>query len=170
MTLRLAPLTAALLLSLLALNIWLATAATQSHDLGDQELTTTPRWSPNISRTALEVPSPKAVSGHDDVLARPVFFKSRQPYVPPPPAPPPAPKVQPSAPAAPLDPGLVLAGVMIDGAVKKAFVVNKADSQGAWLAEGESVGGWKVLTIDAGAARLQQAGRTIALHLYPTSP
>ena len=136
---------------------------------GDQELTTNPRWSPNISRTALEVPSPKAVSGHEDVLARPVFFKSRQPYVPPPPVPPPAPKVQPSAPAVPLDPGLVLAGVMIEGAVKKAFVVNRADSQGAWVAEGEAVAGWQVLSITAADAKLQNAGRTILLDLYPTS-
>ena len=169
MTLRLAPLTAALLLSLLALNIWLATAATRSHDLGDQELTTAPRWSPSIARTALEVPSPKAMSGHDDVLARPVFFKSRQPYVPPPPAPPPAPKVQPPAPAVPLDPGLVLAGVMIEGAVKKAFVVNKADSQGAWVAEGDAVAGWQVFSITAADAKLHNAGRTIHLDLYPTS-
>jgi hypothetical protein len=50
---------------------------------------------------------------------------------------------------------------------RKAYIVNKGDARGAWLSEGEIILGWKVESIDAMTARLQQAGRSIELQLYP---
>jgi hypothetical protein len=51
--------------------------------------------------------------------------------------------------------------------VKKAYIFNRSDSRGAWLSEGETILGWKVESIDALTARLQQGGRSIELQLYP---
>ena len=51
--------------------------------------------------------------------------------------------------------------------VKKAYIFNKTDSRGAWLSEGETILGWKVESIDALTASLQQGGRSIELQLYP---
>ena len=100
-------------------------------------------------------------------LAKPVFLKTRAPYVPPPPAPPPAPKPVVAPPQAPVDPGLALGGVVIIEDARKAYIFNRADSRGAWLSEGATILGWQVESIDALTARLQQAGRTIELELYP---
>jgi hypothetical protein len=44
---------------------------------------------------------------------------------------------------------------------------NRADSRGTWLGEGETILGWKIESIDAMTARLQQAGRSLELELYP---
>jgi len=60
-----------------------------------------------------------------------------------------------------------LGGVVIIEDVRKAYIFNKADSHGAWLGEGEMIMGWKVESIGAMTARLQQAGRVIELELYP---
>jgi thiamine pyrophosphate-dependent acetolactate synthase large subunit-like protein len=88
---------------------------------------------------------------------------------PPPPTPPPVPQAPAPAPPPAIDPGLVLAGVIITADVKKAYLVNKADSQGIWASEGESIMGWTVQSIDAESAKLLQANRTLDLRLYRQS-
>ena len=114
---------------------------------------------------------PKPLTVYGGILAQPIFFKTRQPFVPPPPAPPPMAKAPAPAPTpAPVDPGLALGGVIITPDVKKAYVVSKANSRGTWASEGDSVMGWTVQSIDAGSARLGQANRTIDLHLYTPKP
>jgi hypothetical protein len=50
---------------------------------------------------------------------------------------------------------------------RKAYIVNKADSRGTWLREGETILGWKIQSIDATTAKLQQAGSSLELELYP---
>ena len=162
-----APLTAALLVVLVAANIWLVAALMQGFEPSEER----PRDGKGQRLSELSHAMPpseaKSIVAFKEITARPVFFKTRQPYVPPPPAPPPAPKVQPPPPPAPSDPGLVLGGVVINGSEKKAYVVSKADAQGTWLEEGEAIKGWTLHSIDPYGAKLHQSGRTVDLHLYP---
>jgi hypothetical protein len=118
--------------------------------------------------SGLKLLKPKPITAYGETLAKPVLFKSRAPYVPPPPAPPaPPPKPVSTPPPAPVDPGLVLGGVVIMEEAKKAYIFNKADLRGAWLSEGESILGWRLDAIDAAAARLARGDRSIELQLYP---
>src|SRR5262249_18010339 len=98
-------------------------------------------------------------------LTRPIFFKTRAPFVP---APPPAAAVAPvAAPPPVVDPGFVLGGVTITPAIKKAYLATRANPTGNWVSEGEDFLGWTVAAIDDGGVRLQQHGRSIELRLYP---
>jgi hypothetical protein len=169
MTLRAAPLTLASLLGLAFLNAWLLAIVVQSPE-------PEPAWlapaamhdqPPGPPASVPKLPKPKPITAYRQTMTEPVFFKSRAPYVAPPPAPPPIPKPVAVPPPAPVDPGLVLGGVVIMDHAKKAYIFNKADSRGAWLSEGESMLGWQVESIDAMTARLHQAGRHIELQLYP---
>jgi hypothetical protein len=65
------------------------------------------------------------------------------------------------------DPGLILGGVMTNDRLRKAYLVTKTNSAGSWVGEGESFMGWKIQSVDATSARLQQQDRTIELQLYP---
>jgi hypothetical protein len=109
----------------------------------------------------------KPIASYQQTLARPLFFKTREPFVARPAPPPPvqAPKPAPP-PTAFVDPGISLAGIMISGQARKAYLVRKPDPNGAWVREGEDFMGWKVQSISAGAAKLQQSDRTIELQLY----
>src|SRR6185436_18393725 len=90
-------------------------------------------WKPKASGSTLGMPGPKPPTVYGSILAQPVFFKSRQPFVPLPPAPPPVPKAPAPAPApVVVDPGLVLGGVVITPDVKKTYLFSKADSRGTW--------------------------------------
>jgi hypothetical protein len=111
--------------------------------------------------------SPRPISAYGQTLAKPVFFKNRLPHVPPPPAPQPPPKPAVAQLPAPVDPGLVLGGIMITNGVRKAYVYKKGDSRGTWLSEGDAIMGWKLEALDTMNAKLQQAGRSIELQLYP---
>lgn len=171
MTFRVAPLTAATLVVLVVLDAWLWSLVVRNHDPTEQIADQKALWIPNLTDTAAGPAASKPISTYSETLARPIFFKARQPFVPPPPAPPPVPTVQsPPQPPAVVDPGLILAGVMIDGDAKRAYLFNKASSQGLWLSEGETIVGWQLRSIDTMSAKLQQGGRTILLQLYPTGP
>jgi hypothetical protein len=169
MTVRVSPLALAGLLGLACLNAGLLAVALK--DPAAEASATAPIATPDqppIPAPEPKLPKRKPVMAYSETLAKPVFFKSRAPYVPPPPAPPPPPpKPVAAPPPVPIDPGLVLGGVVIMEEVKKAYIFNRSDSRGAWLSEGETILGWKVESIDALTARLQQRGRTIELQLYP---
>lgn len=122
-------------------------------------------WTPQLSLATPGIRETRATAEHSEILARPVFFKSRVPYVPPPPAPPPSIAV--AAPIVNLDPGLVLAGVMITGRIKKAYFVQKMGAQGTWADEGENLMGWRVESIATEIVTLEQQGRRLELQLYP---
>jgi hypothetical protein len=51
--------------------------------------------------------------------------------------------------------------------LRKVYLLTKANPAGSWLAEGESFMGWKIQSVDASSAKLQQQDRTIELQLYP---
>jgi hypothetical protein len=164
MRLRIAPLTLGALLALAGLNAWFLALAVGSPVPEPEVPVPVVRADPPVSEAAL--PKPKLITAYGHTLAKPVLFKTRAPYVPPPPAPPPALKPVAAPPPAPVDPGLSLGGVVIMDDTKKAYIFNKADSRGAWLSEGETILGWRVEAIDALTAKLQQAGRSIELQLY----
>ncbi len=162
------PLTAAGLLALTAVNAWLLTVLLQDHVSQAQAPVAKSEWRPKGSGSTLGMPGPKPLTVYGSILAQPIFFKSRQPFVPPPPPSPLTPMAPAPAPApVAVDPGLVLGGVIIAPDVKKAYLFSKADSRGTWVSEGESFMGWTVQSIDAASAQLLQASRTLDLQLYP---
>jgi hypothetical protein len=169
MRLRAAPLALAGVVGLACLNVWLLASALQAPapepDMKAPAAALDPAASPAASQR--DRPRPRLIAAYGQTLAKPVFFKTRAPYVPPPPAPPPSPKPVSTPPPVPADPGLVLGGVMVAEQAKKAYIFNKVDQRGGWFGEGETILGWKVELIDAAAARLRQGDRSIELQLYP---
>jgi hypothetical protein len=162
---RVSPLGAAGWVIGLALNGWLL-AVVLGEILSD-ELAPVDKvgWRPGLSAAAPDSAGRPPIDAYRQILARPLFFKSREPFVPPAPPPPSAPVAAP--PPAAVDPGLVLGGIMMKDDVKKAYVFTKAGTSGAWTSEGDEFLGWKVTAIDSTGTRLEQKGRSIDLQLYP---
>jgi hypothetical protein len=169
MPFRIAPVAFAGLAGLVGLNVWLVAMLMWGHvqESEVQSAAAAAGRPPSPAMSDAKPPASKPISAYPQTLARPVFFKSREPYVPPPPAPPPLPTPVATPPPAPVDPGLALGGVAIMDGTRKAYIFSKADTRGAWIAEGETILGWTVESIDATTARLQQAERSIELQLYP---
>jgi type II secretory pathway component PulC len=95
----------------------------------------------------------------NQVLAQPVFFKSRQPFV--------AIQAKPAAVIAPApDPGFIVGGVIIRGGVRKAFIYTRDKSVGAWTEVGQKVMGWEVRSVDENDVTVEQQGRSLKVRLY----
>jgi hypothetical protein len=169
MPLRITPFALVGLASLAGLNVWLVALVIdeQSPEPEVQPPAAAAGRLPSPAMSDSKPPDSKPISAYPQTLARPVFFKSREPYVAPPPVPPPLPIPVATPPAVPVDPGLALGGVAIMDGTRKAYIFSKADAVGAWIAGGETILGWTVESIDATTARLQQAERSIDLQLYP---
>jgi len=168
MKLSLPPLAAIGLTALAGVNLLLMVMAVVQFWQRDENAIGAVEWTPKLSLMTSSAQEARAIDDTGEILARPVFFKSRAPYVPPPPAPPPPPVANSTPP--PIinpDPGLLLAGVMITDRVRKAYLVKKADSQGTWASEGENLMGWKVHSVSAKSVTLQLQDRTVKLLLYP---
>lgn len=162
---RIAPLGAAGLLIALGVNAWLLSiVVTEMVSDGPATVDKTD-WNFNQSASAGNVTNRKPIEAYRQILARPVFFKSREPFVPAP-APPP-PSLVASPPPMVVDPGLVLGGVMIKKDVRKAYVFSRAGATGTWTAEGDEFMGWQIRSINRTGAKLEQKGRVIDLQLYP---
>jgi hypothetical protein len=162
---RIAPLRAAGLLMVLAINAGLvASVATQLASdgsvMGDKI-----DWNVNLTGSVANATNRRPVESYGQILARPVLFKSREPFVPAPPVPPSV-TVTPPPPVV-ADPGLAVGGVMIKNGLSKAYLFSKAGPGGAWAGEGETFQGWKVKSIKNTGVKLEQTGRSIELSLYP---
>jgi hypothetical protein len=166
MKLRITPLTTVGFLALVGIDLWLLFLVFEDPALETPAAMHGPVLIP-VDRAASPL-SPRPIKAYAQTIARPVFYKSREPFVPPPPAPPPIPKAAAAPPPPVAQPNFALGGVVITEEAKKAYVVNKANSQGQWIGEGESIMGWTVQSISAAGVRLQQADRTIELDLYPS--
>lgn len=129
----------------------------------DQVATEEPGWSPRLPKLEDARTLTTATASYQEILASPVFSRSRAPFVP---SAPPVPKSSPP-PAVFIDPGLVLGGVMVNGAVKKAYLFRKTDKSGAWVGEGDDFVGWRIQSITADAAKLQKETHVIEVRLYP---
>jgi len=167
MNLRIAPLAAAGLALLLGANVWLIAIIFAGATSEEPLPVAAPAWEAKFSGVGRGAAA-KPIGAYREMLAQPVFFKSREPYVPPRPTPPsPVPAVVAKPPPPVVDPGLAVSGVIIAEGVRKAYVHGKSDPHGNWVSEGESLTGWKVQAIDAGGVKLQQQDHTIELQLYP---
>jgi hypothetical protein len=161
--LRIAPLTMAGAAIVLSVNVMLLAAILA--DLESDGLATIDKvgWKNNLSPPVGGAISQKPIDTYVQILAKPVFFKSREPFVP---APPP-PVTKTASPPTVIDPNLVLGGVMIENNMKKAYLFSRASAGGAWLSEGEEFLGWHIRSIDGTSAKLEQKDRHIDLLLYP---
>jgi hypothetical protein len=145
------------------LNLWLL-AVTASNLRSDGGITPDKvEWTPDLMSSFERAEQKKTLESYKEILAEPIFYKTRKPFVPAPPTP--APNAAP--PAIVVDPGFIVAGVIITGEIKRAYIYTKANNSGTWTKEGEDVLGWKVRSVDRGSVRLEQAGRTIEVSLYP---
>jgi len=151
-------------LALLAVaNAWFLIMAAQQIMFEDRVATEESGWSPRLQSLEDARIQITATVSHQEILAHPIFSRSRAPYVPPAP---PAPKSAPP-PVAFTDPGFVLSGVMVNGTIKKAYLLQKTDKSGAWVGEGDDFVGWRVQSITTDAAKLQKETHVIEVLLYP---
>ena len=107
-------------------------------------------------------------------LDRPLFRKSRKPFVPGDIELPAAVEVVQSAPPPPAPPPdmsqLVLKGVLISETDKRALIATADSPDGVWLQPGATVAGWKVDKLEPGRAILALGSQTIELKLYVDKP
>jgi len=122
-------------------------------------------WKPNVSAADQAPPASRPIGSYEQVLAHPLFFKTREPFVSAPPLPPPLRSVAPATLV--VDPGISVGGVLISGPIRKAYLISNANQDGTWVREGDEYNGWKVQSVTAGIARLQRDDRLIELPLYP---
>jgi hypothetical protein len=164
MKLRIAPLTMAGAAIALSVNVMLF--ATILEDLESDGLAAIDKvgWNNDLSPPVGGAVNQKPIDAYARILARPIFFKSREPFVPAPPAPLVAKTAPPSS---GVDPNLILGGVMIGSNVRKAYLFSRGNAGAAWLSEGEEFMGWHIRSIDGTSAKLEQKDRHIDLQLYP---
>jgi hypothetical protein len=152
-------------LALGVVNSWLLMVVLPSDEPDTLQPQARAALQPDVTQALNDITEVKPFRAYTETLAHPIFYKNRSPYVAPPPAPP-AVAPKPPTPSAPADPGIAVGGVILDGALKKAYLFGKGGAQGSWVAEGESFMGWMVRSIDGAGAKLGQADRTIELQLY----
>jgi hypothetical protein len=162
---QISPFRAVVLLFAFGVNAWLLLAVAAELASSDFAVPEKAVWNPQLASTGEKVPTAKPIDAYREILARPIFFRSREPFVPAPPPPPPAVVVPP--PPIAVDPGLVLGGVMIKKDMKKAYVFSRANTSGTWASEGDEFSGWQIRSINGAGAKLEQSGRSIELKLYP---
>jgi len=169
MNMRIAPLAGLGLAILAGVNVWLLTIVLGDLTGAEPAPAAAPALDAKLSDSGQDGAAVQPITAYRETLAHPVFFKSREPYVPPrsAPAPTPAAVAKPPPPPVIVDPGLTVAGVIISEGVRKAYIRGKSDSHGSWVIEGESLIGWKVESIDAGGVKLRQHNQMIELQLYP---
>jgi hypothetical protein len=121
-------------------------------------------WNAGLSAPIGSAFTRKPIDAYKQVLAKPVFFKSREPFV----TLLPRSSVVAAAPPPPMvDPNIVLGGVLISEDTRKAYVFSRNGTGGEWIVEGGEFLGWHIGAISEGGAKLEQAGRAIDLQLYP---
>jgi hypothetical protein len=165
MSWRISPIYVIGFLGILAVNIWLLALVAIEMVSDNQSVADRVDWNPGLSASVASAVSRRPIGAYGQILARPVFSKSRQPFVPPPT--PPSPVSMPASLTAIIDPGLVLGGIMINSGVRKAYVFGKTGAAGTWTSEGDDFMGWRVRSISGTGAKLEQQGRSIDLLLYP---
>jgi hypothetical protein len=127
-------------------------------------------WSPPVARDAAQGFVARPLESFGQTLARPVFFKSRKPFVaaiqPPvlpaplmPPPPLPAPPPQPP-------PEFRAQGILIVTEGRKALIMSKLQPLGAWVAQGEKIEGWTVEAIEPEWVRVRRGDGVIRLDLH----
>jgi hypothetical protein len=166
MTWRVSPFRAVVLSIASGVNAWLLLAVAAEFASSDLAVIEKTVWNPQLSSGGDGAPTARPIDAYREILARPIFFKSREPFVPAPPPPPPVVAAMP--PPVVVDPGLVIGGVLIKDGVKKVYVFSRANAgAGAWISEGQDFMGWSIRSVSGAGAKLEQQGRSIDLRLYP---
>ena len=163
MKLKITPLALIGLVALGSLNAWLLTVVIGEFAPANP---VSPPAANQTGKPAAAMPAPitqKPIGSYGKTLAQPVFFRTRSPYVPPPPAP--VAQTIP-APAPIVNPGLSVAGVIINDKLRKAYVLKPSEAQGTWVAEGENIQGWTLQSVKPTGITLAQNNRTLDLELY----
>jgi hypothetical protein len=145
------------------LNLWLLAVTASNLRSGGEITVDKVEWKPDLMSSFERTEKKKKLESYQQILAQPIFYKTRKPFVPPPPTP----VVNATPPATVVDPGFIVAGVIITGEIKRAYIYTKTNNSGTWTKEGEDFLGWKVRSVDRDSVRLEQAGRTIEISLYP---
>ncbi|MGJ4945596.1 hypothetical protein ACQR1W_33895 [Bradyrhizobium sp. HKCCYLS1011] len=162
---RIAPITAIALVATGCLNLLLVLEIARFVLSNDVTISGRSTWDARLSSIA-DATGRKPLEAYAQILVHPVFFKSRDPFVAPPPTPPqPPPQTQSLVAAS--DPGLIVEGVMIKAGLSRAFLLSRGGANGAWVSEGEAFQGWQVKSIDRTGVKLEQSGRPLELQLYP---
>ena len=105
-------------MALVSADVWLITVAFKDTAPRDRVTAPAAKWKPKLSNSTDGILKAVRIDGYTETLAHPVFFKTREPFVPPPPV---LPKPVVIPPPVFIDPGLVLGGVMILPTVRKAY-------------------------------------------------
>lgn len=109
-----------------------------------------------------------------ETLHRPLFSKTRRPFVPvPEPAPMQADVEPPAEPAeAPPSqpPDLTLRGIAIEGSSRKALIMSTADPKGIWMGLGERIENWTISGIGREDVILRSEDQELILNLYVENP
>jgi hypothetical protein len=165
MRLRASPLALGGIAVLAASNIWLLLITIGQIVTDDKAVAADEAsWVPRLAKFDTAETQATPAAAHQDILAHPLFSRSRAPFVP---APPPPPKATQQQPAVFTDPALVLGGVILNGETKKAYLSQKSSHDSAWVGEGENFAGWKVQSITVDGTTLQKDNHTIEVRLYP---
>jgi hypothetical protein len=159
------PIGAAALLLVVMFDLWLATTIAMALLFRSTIAADRIEWNANLAPSPETAAKQKPIDAYREIVVRPVFFKSREAWLSPPPPPPVAVALPPPPP--PVDPGLAVSGVMIRNGQRKAYVLSRSGANGGWVGEGEDFMGWKVVSVSGAGAKLEQAGRSINLSLYP---
>jgi hypothetical protein len=101
----------------------------------------------------------------NDIVERPLFSRSRRPFVlPPPEVIAPAPEISEPVQVA-AEPQLTLQGVYIQGQVRRALILS-TESPAQWQGVGDDISGWNITEIGANGITLEAQGQTRLLKLY----
>jgi len=121
-------------------------------------------WGASMPGSLTDAAGQRPAEAFAEIISHPVFYKSRQAFVPQPPAP----VVQP--PIVSADPGLLVGGVMLKQGVSRAYLLSKAGSGGgSWVGERETFLGWQIKSIEPSGVKVEQGGRLVELQLYPAN-
>jgi hypothetical protein len=113
-----------------------------------------------------------SMRAYPETMARPLFMRSRAPFVPPPPA-----ESVPFMPALPAQPPIVppqpvvdgdvrVFGVLADGRAARALLTSNSKPDGDWLRVGEAIGGWTLVEITSEGVVLSAGPQQRTLRLY----
>jgi hypothetical protein len=151
-------------------------------------------WQPDFNPSPVVSGKDTAQLSYDELVVRPIFSPSRQPFVlpapvvvePPPepvavapvpePVPAPAPEPEPvliSAPPPPplTDPQLFqLKGIMQSGNQISALITTPDNPDGRWLLRESNIMGWRLDRIERNSIVLKGDGRTVTLQQYTDKP
>ena len=172
MSLRVSPLTAIAIAGLLVLDgmaLYGAHRGWENFDAGQRNGAARPGEGPWLAPSLAGGPGyrTKPLAAFAQTSARPIFTRTRRPFVAPVAAQPAAPAAEPSTPAAlAAEPVVTLSAVTIHGQARRALLASKEHPGGRWMSEGDAVEGWAVTAIDADRLTLATGARSLTVRLY----